>query len=97
MQRNTTAALVLSAVLFGSAASSGCIATPHAVGDLAEAAIWTAAVAGTVLVLDDHDDHYHYESCGHYRRWHSDRWVYYYGDSWEYYDDGTGQWYYYID
>ena len=97
VRNHTTAALALSAVLLGSAASSGCIVTPRAANNLAAAAIWTAAIAGTVLILEAHDDHYHYESCGHYRRWHEDRWVYYYGGSWEYYDEGNGQWYYFAE
>ncbi len=79
---------------------SGCFVSPrvaHNVGAVASAAIWTAAILGTIAVLAAHDDHFHYEHCGHYRRWHEERWVYYYTDRWEYYDDSSATWYFYAD
>lgn len=88
------AALALGGVL------SGCAMSPrsaHTVGHVAAAALWTAAVAGELAVLSHHDAHHHHEQCGHYRRWDSDRWVYYYGGHWEYYDSSSGSWYYYSD
>lgn len=88
----------LFAALLGS--TSGCIVSPrgaHVVGNVAAAALWTAAIVGTVTVLAYHDAHYHHDHCGHYRRWHDDRWVYYYGGHWEYYDDGSGTWYVYAE
>jgi hypothetical protein len=98
MPRNSIAAFALAAVLgAGTVASTGCLISPRAAGNVATAAIWTAAIAGTIVIMAGHDDHYHYEHCGHYRRWHDDRWVYYYGDHWEYYDEETGQWYYFAD
>jgi hypothetical protein len=60
-----------------------------------QAMILTAAVVGTVAVLAHHDHHFHTDYCGHHRRWHDGRWVYYYDDRWEYYDPDTGRWYYY--
>ena len=88
----------LCAALLGQA--SGCIVSPrgaHVVGNVAAAALWTAAIVGTVAVLSYHDAHYHHDHCGHYRRWHDDRWVYYYGGNWEYYDDGSATWYVYTE
>lgn len=79
---------------------AGCYVSPrvaHNVGSVAAAALWTAAIAGTVLILAAHDAHYHHEHCGHYRRWHSERWVYYYGGHWEYYEEPSGTWYYYSE
>jgi len=80
--------------------SSGCLVSPRGaamVGDVAAAALWTAAVVGTVTVLSVHDQHHHHDHCGCYRRWHDDRWVYYYGGHWEYYDDGAATWYVYAE
>jgi hypothetical protein len=58
-------------------------------------AIVAAAIIGTVAVLAHHDAHYHDEYCGHQRRYHDGRWVYYYGGHWEYHDPHAGRWYYY--
>ncbi|HKE18233.1 MAG TPA: hypothetical protein VKB80_25320 [Kofleriaceae bacterium] len=69
--------------------------TADALGNVAVAALWTAAVAGEIALLTYHDAHYHSDHCGHYRRWYGGRWVYYYGGHWEYYDGGAGSWYYY--
>jgi len=80
------------------ASSSGCVMSPRtadALGNVAVAALWTAAVAGEIALLTYHDAHYHSDHCGHYRRWYGGRWVYYYGGHWEYYDGGAGSWYYY--
>jgi len=85
------------ALLAMTAGAPGCVMTPRTASNLATAAIWAAAIAGTVVVLEAHDAHYHYESCGHYRRWYDDRWVYYYHDHWEYYDEASGEWYVYAD
>ena len=97
MSRAVSIAAVL-AVLLGSA--SGCIVSPrgaYVVGNVAAAALWTAAIVGTVTVLSYHDAHYHHDHCGHYRRWHDEHWVYYYGGHWEYYDDGGATWYVYAE
>jgi hypothetical protein len=78
----------------------GCMMSPRtadALGNVAVATLWTAAVVGHIAVLAAHDAHYHHDHCGHYRRWYGGRWVYYYGGHWEYYDDGAGSWYYYAD
>jgi hypothetical protein len=94
---NRVAAVALVAIL---TSSSGCLVSPravHQVGYVASAALWTAAVIGTVAVLSYHDPHYHHDHCGHYRRWHGDRWIYYYGDHWEYYDEPTASWYFYAE
>jgi hypothetical protein len=48
---------------------------------------------GTAVILAMHDDHEHGADCGHYRRWHHDRWVYYYDGHWEYYEPATAAWY----
>lgn len=91
------AALVLVLTLAGSA---GCVVAPrtvHTVGHVAAAALWTAAVIGTVSVMTYHDEHFHHDHCGHYRRWHDGRWVYYYGDRWEYYDESSASWYFYAE
>jgi hypothetical protein len=80
--------------------TTGCYVSPrvaHDVGAVASAVLWTAAIAGTIAVLTIHDAHLHHEHCGHYRRWHEDRWVYYYGGHWEYYDDPSGTWYFYAE
>jgi hypothetical protein len=61
------------------------------------AAVLTAVIVGTAHVLAHHDAHFHDEYCGHHRRWHDGRWVYYYEERWEYYDPDTGRWYYYSD
>ena len=66
---------------------------PRFVGQLLGAAIITAAVIGTASLLTNHDAHFHDEYCGHNRRYHEGRWVYYYGSRWEYHQGG--QWYYY--
>ena len=87
--------LLTAALLSLALTSSACFIAPRTAANLATAAIWTAAVAGNVLLLAHHDSHYHYEQCGHYRRYHEERWVYYYGDHWEYYDEYDGRWYYY--
>jgi hypothetical protein len=79
---------------------SGCLASPrgvHVVGQVASAALWTAAIAGHVALLAYHDAHYHHDHCGHYRRWHDSRWVYYYDGRWEYYEPGDGSWYFYME
>ena len=90
--------LLLAAALSMTVSSAtGCIVTPRAAASLATAAIWAAAIAGTVFVLETHDEHFHYEHCGHYRRYHEGRWVYYYEDRWEYCDDTSGAWYFYAD
>jgi hypothetical protein len=95
---NATRALALGTALLATVAStSGCYVTPRAASHIATAAIWAAAIAGTVVVLEFHDDHYHHEHCGHYRRWHDARWVYYYQERWEYYDQRTGSWYLYAE
>jgi hypothetical protein len=89
---------ILPALILAVTLGSGCIMSPrgaHGVANLAAAALWTAAVAGQIAILAYHDAHYHHDHCGHYRRWHSDRWVYFYGGHWEYYDDRAGNWYYY--
>ncbi len=78
-------------------ASTGCFIDARGMGPVARAALWTAAIIGTAIVIDAHDDHYHHESCGHYRRWHEDRWVYYYEEHWEYYDEPSSRWYVYIE
>jgi hypothetical protein len=91
----TIASAVLAATL-----ASGCYVSPrvaHSVGAVASAALWTAAIAGTLTVLAYHDAHYHHEHCGHYRRWHDERWVYYYGSHWEYYDEPSATWYFYVE
>ena len=80
------------------AGTSGCIMSPRTAGNLASvatAALWTAAIVGEVALLTYHDTHYHFDGCGHYRRWHGGHWVYFYGGHWEYYDDGVSSWYYY--
>jgi hypothetical protein len=80
--------------------STGCVGAPraiHTVGAVAAATLWSAAVIGTVVVLEDHDAHRHGAACGHYRRWHDDRWIYKYDDRWEYYDAPTARWYVYVD
>jgi hypothetical protein len=57
--------------------------------------LWSSASAGDPKLQPAHDEHFHNEHCGHYRRWYNDRWVYFYGDRWEYYDNHTGSWYYF--
>lgn len=82
------------------ATTSGCVVSPrgvHTVGQLAAAVIWTAAIAGQIAILASHDAHLHHEQCGHYRRWHDSRWVYYYGGHWEYYEPVDARWYYYVE
>jgi hypothetical protein len=79
---------------------AGCVVSPrvaHSVGQVATVALWTAAIAGQLMILSHHDDHLHHEHCGHYRRWHDGRWVYYYGGHWEYYDEPSAQWYFYAE
>lgn len=83
--------LVTALALGLGASSAGC--SPRMFG----AAVAAAAIVGTVAVLAHHDAHFHDEYCGHERRYHHGRWVYYYGDRWEYYDQGNGSWYYYSD
>ena len=73
--------------------TTGC--SPYAFRSLVGAAIITAAVVGTAHVLAHHDHHYHDHYCGHSRRWHDGRDVYYYQDRWEYYDPDTRRWYHY--
>jgi len=83
-------------VALAATVSVACVA-PRGVHHLAAAAIWTAAIAGNVVILVAHDAHLHSETCGHYRRWQDGRWIYYYEQRWEYFDDTSGQWYYYAD
>jgi hypothetical protein len=52
-------------------------------------------VIGLAVHMAVHDEHYHWETCGHYRQWHDGRWVYWYHDHWEYYEPAAGQWYVY--
>ncbi|HYU14854.1 MAG TPA: hypothetical protein VEL05_02230 [Candidatus Acidoferrum sp.] len=88
----------VSALALAGTLASGCVMSPrtaNSIGNLAVAALWTAAVVGEIALLADHDAHYHHDHCGHYRRWYGGHWVYYYGGHWEYYDDGAGSWYYY--
>jgi hypothetical protein len=85
---------LLATVVALASLSAGCIASGGTV-HVSSAAIWTAAIAGSVVVLVEHDEHLHHVNCGHYRRWHDERWVYYYDDRWEYYDADRGQWYVY--
>ena len=99
MSPKPTKSVLLAAALAGVLAS-GCVVSPrvaHNVGAVASAALWTAAIAGTIVIMAIHDDHYHDEHCGHYRRWHDERWVYYYGGHWEYYDEPAATWYYYSE
>jgi hypothetical protein len=96
MRRAVSVAALVAALL----GTSGCLVSPRgaqAVGSVAAAALWTAAVVGTVTVLAYHDAHFHHDQCGHYRRWHEDRWVYYYGGRWEYYDQTSATWYVYAE
>jgi hypothetical protein len=81
------------ALLFVSALGSGCVLGPRGVQQLANATLWTPALVGTAVILAMHDDHEHGADCGHYRRWHHDRWVYYYDGHWEYYEPATAAWY----
>jgi hypothetical protein len=60
---------------------------------LVGAAILSAAIVGTAAVMAAHDAHFHSEACGHHRRFHDGRWVYYYNNHWEYHDGN--QWYSY--
>lgn len=69
--------------------------SPYLVRDLANAAVLTAVIVGTAHVLAHHDAHFHYETCGHHRRWYQGRWVYHYGGRWEYYEPQRRVWYYY--
>jgi len=69
--------------------------SPRMAHALFSAAVITAAIIGTAHVLAHHDAHFHDPYCGHHRRWHSDRWVYYYDGHWEYYEPETGRWYFY--
>jgi hypothetical protein len=69
----------------------GC--TPRMFGDIARAAVFTAAVVGTAAVLAEHDAHFHGEACGCPRQWHDGHWIFYYGSGWEYYDSQNGVWY----
>lgn len=88
------------AVALAATLGSGCLVAPrtvHTVGTVAAAALWTAAIVGTVTILVTHDEHYHHDHCGHYRRWHDDHWIYYYGGRWEYYDDSSDSWFYYAE
>lgn len=56
-----------------------------AMGAPPEVAIAGAVVAG-VVVLDNHDSHWHGNGCGcQYRWWNGNR-VYWYGGRWEYHD-----------
>ena|SRR5438552_18592644 len=71
--------------------------SPRMLGDVARTALWTATIVGYVAILQEHDAHFHYENCGHYRRYHDDHWVYYYQGRWEYYDEPSARWYYYVD
>ncbi len=87
--------VMLAAALLGLVSlSSGCV-HPRFAGDIARAAIVTAAIVGTAAIIAEHDAHMHYEACGCPRQWHEDHWVYYYGGWWEYYDPGAGAWYHY--
>ncbi|MCC6750791.1 MAG: hypothetical protein IT371_24250 [Deltaproteobacteria bacterium] len=85
--------IVLAVALVFSLSSLAC--HPRMIGAMAGAAIVAAAIVGTAAVLSYHDGHYHAEYCGHERRWHGGRWVYYYGGHWEYHDPEAGAWYYY--
>jgi hypothetical protein len=78
-----------------SLASAGC--HPRMVGPLVAAAIVTAAIVGSVRVLEHHDGHYHHASCGHHRRYHEGHWVYHYNGQWEYHDPYESRWYYYAE
>lgn len=86
------AAAVALASLLG---TTGCLVGSQSVGPVARAAIWAAAIVGTAIIVEMHDEHQHHEACGHYRRWHDDRWVYYYQERWEFYDEESGSWYVY--
>jgi len=90
-ERRAAIALALAVALCG----AGCFVDARAVGPVARAALWTAAIVGTAVIIELHDEHQHHEACGHYRRWHDERWVYYYEERWEYYDEDTGVWYVY--
>ena len=74
---------------------TGC--SPRLAHAVINTAIIAAAIAGTVHVLAHHDAHFHDHYCGHNRRYHQDRWVYYYNGYWEYHDPHAGRWYYYYD
>ena len=87
-------------LLLAGALGSGCLVSPrgiHTVGNVATAALWTAAIAGQIALLTVHDAHLHHDHCGHYRRWHGGRWVYYYEGRWEYYEPAESRWYFYAE
>ncbi len=84
----------LAALLVGGLASA---CTPRMTADLVRTALWTATIVGYVAVLESHDAHFHYEHCGHYRRWQDTQWVYYYQGRWEYYQPNDARWYFYTE
>jgi len=87
----------LAALLLGGLTSSQVACSPRMTADFVRTALWTATIVGYVAVLEAHDAHFHYEHCGHYRRWQETQWVYYYQGRWEYYNQGNGRWYFYTE
>jgi len=90
--RGALAALAMTAL-----AGTQTACAPRLTADFVRTALWTATIVGYVAVLETHDAHFHFEHCGHYRRWHESQWVYYYQGRWEYYSQGDGRWYFYIE
>ena len=67
----------------------------HRVGESATP-MWTAALSGDVAPLREHDGHAHNPQCGHFRRRHGERWVYFYLGRWEYFDAEEERWYAFV-
>jgi len=81
--------LAIVALLALSTFSFGC--TPR----MARAALFGAAVAGTVAAVAVSHPHFHHWNCGCPRHTDGGRPVYYYQGGYEYYDSGAGVWYRY--
>jgi hypothetical protein len=96
---NKLIALMVAMIFVIGVTGSGCFVRTHGHhgGSLLGAAILTAAIVGTAMVLAEHDAHHHHKHCGCERRHHNGHWVYYYGNHWEYYDSHDGHWYYFED
>jgi hypothetical protein len=75
--------------------ATGCYKSPSVVVTVGRADVWKRAPAGHLRPLVRHDPHLHHVHCGHYRRWHRERWVYYYDQRWEYFDAHRDSWFFF--
>ena len=94
--RSKMTSLLVGSVMMGVLALPSQSCSPRTAKAIVHAAMMATAIAITAMkLLDEHDAHRHSVRCGHPRRFHQGRWIYYYKGRWEYYDPRKNVWYQY--